>query len=181
MAAVKAEYLPHYTYEDYAQWEGDWELIYGVPYAMAPAPMIKHQKISSKIAYILESQLNICDTCSALVAADWKISDDTVVCPDNLVICHEESHPAYLTKAPGLIFEILSKSTALIDQELKFDIYEREGVAYYVIVDPQIDVAKIYRLNKEGRYIKVADVTDETIPLSLKECTISFDFSKIWT
>ncbi len=34
MGALKAEYLPHYTYDDYIQWKGDWELIYGVPYAM---------------------------------------------------------------------------------------------------------------------------------------------------
>ena len=181
MAALKAEYLPHYTYDDYAQWEGAWELIYGVPYAMAPAPMIKHQRISSKVAYVLESQLNECETCSALVATDWKVSEDTVVCPDNLVICHNETHEAYITKAPQLIFEILSKSTALIDRELKFDIYEREGVAYYVIVDPQNDVAKVYGLNNEGRYKKVADVTDETITFALKNCTIAFDFSKIWT
>ncbi|MEO1923214.1 MAG: Uma2 family endonuclease, partial [Nautiliaceae bacterium] len=27
-----------YTVKDYEQWEGDWELIEGRPYAMAPAP-----------------------------------------------------------------------------------------------------------------------------------------------
>ncbi|SMN00945.1 hypothetical protein SPONN_2055 [uncultured Candidatus Thioglobus sp.] len=25
------EYLPNYTYDDYAQWQGKWELIEGVP------------------------------------------------------------------------------------------------------------------------------------------------------
>ena len=30
------EYLPHYTYEDYCMWEGNWELIDGIPYAMSP-------------------------------------------------------------------------------------------------------------------------------------------------
>jgi len=50
MGVLREEDLPSYTYEDYKLWEGDWELIYGVPYAMAPAPMIKHQAISSKIA-----------------------------------------------------------------------------------------------------------------------------------
>jgi hypothetical protein len=34
-SAVKI--LPYYTYEDYVQWEGKWELIDGIPYAMSPA------------------------------------------------------------------------------------------------------------------------------------------------
>jgi hypothetical protein len=33
--------LPHYTYEEYWLWEGRWELIVGIPYAMIPAPMDK--------------------------------------------------------------------------------------------------------------------------------------------
>ncbi len=37
--------LVRYTYEDYVQWEGDWELIYGQAIAMAPAPMINHQAV----------------------------------------------------------------------------------------------------------------------------------------
>ena len=180
MGALKDEYYPHYTYDDYKIWEGDWELIFGVPYAMAPAPMIKHQKVSNKIARLLDEAMDTCSKCSALVATDWKIAEDTVVCPDNLVICHQESNEAYLTQAPKLIFEILSKSTALKDQGLKFDLYEREGVRYYVIVDPQSEVAKVYERNSEGQYKKVADVTEETITFDLDGCTVDFAFASIW-
>ena len=35
--------LPYYTYEDYCHWEGRWELIDGIPYAMSPAPNPIHQ------------------------------------------------------------------------------------------------------------------------------------------
>ncbi len=38
--------VEYYTYEDYCHWEGKWEMIWGVPLAMAPAPMIKHQSIA---------------------------------------------------------------------------------------------------------------------------------------
>ncbi len=41
--------LPHYTYEDYCQWEGRWELIEGIPYAMSPAPVPGNQWVSSNI------------------------------------------------------------------------------------------------------------------------------------
>ena len=50
MDPIKLEYIPQYTYEEYKTWEGKWELIYGVPYAMSPAPILKHQKIGNKIA-----------------------------------------------------------------------------------------------------------------------------------
>ena len=40
---VVIEDLPHYSYDDYKIWEGDWELIRGIPYAMAPAASWWHQ------------------------------------------------------------------------------------------------------------------------------------------
>ena len=103
MSALKKEYFPSYTYSDYQQWEGDWELIYGIPYAMAPAPMIKHQAISNRIARFLDEALEECTVCQALLPIDWKIDDITVVQPDNLVICHKPLNEAYIKKAPKII------------------------------------------------------------------------------
>ncbi|PHS41015.1 MAG: hypothetical protein COB07_03205 [Sulfurovum sp.] len=179
MSAIKKEYLPNYTYDDYILWEGNWELIYGVPYAMAPAPMIKHQEISNKIAWQLQEVLKECKVCQALLPIDWKIDDDTVVQPDNLIICHRPQEEAYINKAPRVIFEILSKSTASVDKNLKYELYEQEGVNYYIIVDPKENIAKVYRL-KEGRYIKVCDAYEDSVDFDLKECAFTFDFSKIW-
>ncbi|HJY21679.1 MAG TPA: hypothetical protein VJ279_02270 [Hanamia sp.] len=34
MSAVKIQ--PYYTYKDYCAWEGRWELIDGIPFAMSP-------------------------------------------------------------------------------------------------------------------------------------------------
>ena len=42
--------IPHYTYEDYCRWEGQWELIDGIPYAMSPAPRPEHQAIATNLA-----------------------------------------------------------------------------------------------------------------------------------
>ena len=179
MSAIKKEYLPNYTYDDYKKWEGNWELIYGVPYAMAPAPMIKHQSISNKIAWQLQNILQECEVCQALLPIDWKIDDSTIVQPDNLIICHTPQNEAYISKAPKVIFEILSKSTATVDKNLKYELYEKEGVNYYIIVDPKESIAKVYEL-KEGRYIKVCDASDERIDFDLNECAFTFDFAKIW-
>ena len=57
MGARKLEYLPYYTYEDYKEWEGDWELIEGVPYAMAPSPMKTHQALAYEIAFHLRKEV----------------------------------------------------------------------------------------------------------------------------
>ncbi len=179
MSAIKKEYLPNYTYDDYKNWEGNWELIYGVPYAMAPAPMIKHQAISNKIARYLDEYLQECKSCQALLPIDWKIDESTVVQPDNLVICHTPQEEAYIKKAPKVIFEILSKSTATVDKNLKYELYEKEGVDYYIIVDPKETIAKVYRL-KEGRYIKLCDAYEDRVDFELKECSFTFDFAKIW-
>jgi len=179
MGAVKKEFLPNYTYDEYKKWEGNWELIYGVPYAMAPAPMIKHQAISNKIARYLDESLQECKACQALLPINWKIDESTVVQPDNLVICHTPLDEAYIKKAPKVIFEILSKSTAAVDRNLKYELYEKEGVSYYIIVDPHDSIAKVYEL-KEGRYIKVCDAHEESVDLDLNVCAFTFDFSKIW-
>ena len=41
--------LPHYTYSDYLNWEGQWELIEGIPYAMNPLPIPKHLRIAGRL------------------------------------------------------------------------------------------------------------------------------------
>jgi len=180
MGALKEEYYPSYTYEDYKIWEGEWELINGIPYAMAPAPMIRHQKISSRIAWQLEEKLSECEVCQSLLPIDWKINEDTIVEPDNLVICYEPDKEAYITKAPEIIFEILSKSTAKKDKTLKYDLYEQEGVAYYIIVNPDESIAKVYGRNSDGKYMKLCDARKETVTFKTDKCQFTFDFSKIW-
>ena len=179
MGALELDFIPSYTYEEYKNWEGKWEIINGVAYAMSPAPMIKHQSISAKIARYLDEALEGCEFCQALLPIDWKIDENTVVQPDNLVICHIPQNEAYIQQAPEIIFEVLSKSTASKDTHLKYEIYEREGVNYYITVNPDGEVAKIYRL-KEGRYIKVCDTHDASVKFELEKCSIDFDFSKIW-
>jgi len=41
--------LPHYTYQDYIQWEGKWELIDGIPHSMSPALTPQHQLIANNL------------------------------------------------------------------------------------------------------------------------------------
>jgi hypothetical protein len=58
MCPIKA--IEHYTYDDYCQWEGQWELIEGVPLAMRPSPVISHQAISARILTELMNSIGDC-------------------------------------------------------------------------------------------------------------------------
>jgi len=178
MGNIDIENLPHYTYDDYLLWEGRWEIIGGIPYAMTPAPTVEHQRISQNVARNLAEALDNCEQCYALLPVDWKISEDTVVQPDNLVVCYSPEGE-YLTKAPTLIFEILSKTSAKKDRNIKYDIYEREGVKYYVIVDPAERIAKVYELTS-GKYRKLTDAGNDVVAFDLGLCKIQVNFGKIW-
>ncbi len=177
MGAVKLEYLPYYTYADYQLFEGDWELIDGLAYAMAPAPVITHQIVSKNILKQLDSLFEECSKCLVVHEADWQVSDDTVVRPDVLMICKEVDE--HIVKTPEIIFEVISPSTAKRDERQKFELYEQEGVLYYILVYPKMRVAKMYRLYK-GRLIKEGDFENEQHPFEVKGCQKDFDFSKIW-
>lgn len=179
MGVPHLEDLPHYTWKDYQAWEGLWEIINGVPYAMTPAPTIKNQRISAKITACLENLLADCDNCVVLLPVDWKISDDTVVQPDNSIVCGASAGSAFLDTAPTVIFEILSSSTEKKDKTTKFHLYESNNVKYYCLVDPEEEEVTVYQL-KNNRYQKIAEGHAPLISLDLTVCVIRFNFNKIW-
>lgn len=178
-AALKMEDLPHYTYDDYVQWEGRWELIQGIPYAMVPAPALKHQLIAGKINRQLGNLLENCEKCEVFLPVDWPITDDTVVQPDVLVVCGEYMGVIKLEKTPVLVFEILSPSTSKKDRYLKYRLYEYAGVKYYCIVDPETNSAEVYVLQKE-KYTREETFKEGRIFFDLGPCQIEFDFGKVF-
>ena len=179
LTALKIEDLPHYTYDDYAQWEGRWEIISGVPYAMTPAPNLKHQHISQKIAAHLENLLKNCKYCHALLPVDWKINEETVIQPDNIVVCGQNLDEKYLTITPVLVFEILSATTSRKDRVLKYRLYQAAGVKYYCIVDPETKSAEVFRL-VEQRFEESKDFQGNKIIFDLGPCTIPFEFGEVF-
>ncbi len=171
------KYPPKYTVKDYEKWEGEWELIEGVPYALA-SPTFEHQRIVLKIARFLDEQLEEkCPECTVGIDTDYVIDEHTVVRPDVFVVC--EKIKGKILKPPRVIFEVVSESTSEKDEKLKYELYEREGVEYYVIVFPELRKAKVYKL-REGKYVKVRDVCEDVMEIDLEDCKIYLDFSRIW-
>jgi len=176
MGLVKEEYHPHYKYDDYKEWEGNWELIDGVAYAMAPSPMFSHQAISMLLGTTLMDSLKDCKNCMVLSEMDYKLADDTILRPDIALVCGQKSG-AYIKKAPELIVEIVSKSSAVRDEKIKHQLYQNEKVKYYVLLYPEDLKAKIYKL-QNGKYEKVVDLLNGSFDFENIECnaTIDFDF-----
>ena len=170
--------IEYYTYNDYKLWKGDWELIDGIPLAMSPAPLRKHQLLASELIYHFRNQLDDCLECEVLGEIDYKVSDDTILRPDIVLTCGE-TNEAYLTKAPEIVVEIISKSTAKRDEKYKFKIYEAEKVKYYVLVYPEDLKAKIYRLDKK-KYDKEGDFLQEKYRFEETTCNIELDFKKVF-
>lgn len=172
------KYIPHYTVQDYMRWEGDWELIEGIPVAMTPSAGFTHQRICSLIHYELMEALKDCKNCLALYELDWIVSEDTVLRPDIMVICSEPDGE-YITTAPEVIFEVVSRQTLQKDQTVKYEIYEKEGVRYYVIVYPERTSATVYK-NMNNKFTKLTEARGDKIRFELGDCAFLFDFSVIF-
>jgi Uma2 family endonuclease len=71
---MKTPDLNHkYTFRDWLEWEGRWELIDGSPYNMTPAPSWHHQYIVSELYFALRTYFgNLSGCTSDSHAAAWK-------------------------------------------------------------------------------------------------------------
>lgn len=152
-----------YTYADYLNWPGDekWEIIYGEPHAMSPAPSTAHQAILGELFYQFRNYFKN-RSCQVFVAPfDVRLpleneSDEdikSVVQPDISIICDKSKIDSKGCKgAPDLIVEIVSSSTFRKDVKDKFSLYEKSGVKEYWLVYPNEKTVMVYTLGESGKY-----------------------------
>ena len=166
-----------YTYQDYLMWKGDWELVNGYPYAMAPSPIRSHQWFSNKFTQRFSNKLEenqiVCN-CQVYSELDWVIDQDTVVRPDCMIVCGNFTED-YLTRKPVLIAEISSQSTKLRDRNTKYNLYQMQGVKYYIIADTEKKTVEVFELAGNSYSQKI----NSTFQLTT-ECTIDFDVYNLW-
>jgi Uma2 family endonuclease len=173
-----AKIFPHYTYREWEQWDGQWELIEGIPFAMSPMPVPKHQRIAAGISSEFRMQMKQCKNCSVYLPIDYRITEDTILEPDMLIVCGEITKK-YLDFPPALVVEILSPSTALKDRHTKFYLYEQQGVKYYLIVDDDQEFIEVYELI-DGSYKLIQTGKDFSHHFSFDLCSVTIDFKEIW-
>ena len=168
-----------YTYADYCKWDDDerWELIDGIPYAMA-APTRTHQGISGRI-YLQIAQFLRGKACEVYYAPfDVRLNaetfNNTVVQPDIVVFCDESKmDDKGGIGAPEMVVEILSPSSASHDTIRKYMLYMKTGVQEYWIVDPVSQTVVVHML-EDGTYRgRVFEKTDVVPVAVLEGCVVN--------
>ncbi len=163
-------YPVRYTVEDWKHWQGDWELIEGVPYAMASPRPINQAILSNLVWAIKSALLENCPDCMVYAELDWYISYDTVIRPDIMVLCGEI--PERVETPPHMVIEIVSTSSRQMDEGLKFELCEKEGVKYFVLVYPDEKAVKVFELSN-GKYVE-----KHSMKFSLGGCELEIDLTK---
>lgn len=164
------------TYDDFVLFPDDGqrhELIDGEHY-VTPSPNLKHQRVSGNLHLLIGAWLEDHPIGKIFYAPlDVVFSHFDVVEPDLLYLSNERlatvGTPQHLRGAPELVIEIGSPSTRRRDETIKRRLYERSGVTEYWVVDPELDIVRIYRSAGErfGRPIEWSREANDRIATSL--------------
>jgi Uma2 family endonuclease len=167
-----------FTYDDFVNFPDDGkrhELIDGEHY-VTPSPNTKHQAVSLKLTVALAVYLERHPIGVVFTAPfDVVFSHFDVVEPDLLYISRERREvltDKHVRGVPDLVVEILSPGSRKTDTVTKLKLYQRFGVQEYWVVDPELEVVKVYR-RQEGRFAPAIELTAEggdalTTPLLLE-------------
>jgi Uma2 family endonuclease len=165
MPTARAEPI-RYTYEDYLDFPDDGrrhELIDG-EHVVTPAPVRRHQKLSGRLMFALETWLRAHPSGEVYAAPlDVVLSDADVVEPDILFVSNERADilGKWVHGAPDLVVEILSPGTRRTDEVTKRRLYDRVNVREYWIVDGEIDAVKVDRRQEDASFPQVAELSRE--------------------
>ncbi|MDQ6904354.1 MAG: Uma2 family endonuclease, partial [Bacteroidota bacterium] len=144
-----------------------------------PTPVPPHQRAAAELIteFTLALRKSNCKKCKVYDFLDYKITDDTILVPDILVICGAVTKK-YVDFPPSLVIEILSPSTALRDRHTKYELYQQQGVKYYLIVDVDKKNIEVYMLQDEQYSLQ--PMNGSYIFQFNDNCSISPDMSTIF-
>ena len=164
-AAMRPSHLK-LTIEDYELFPDDGqrhELIDG-EHVVTAAPVVHHQRVLVRLVSLLHVFVEEHGLGEVLPApTDVVLSRHDVLQPDVLFVSSARS--AIVTRriegAPDLAVEVLSPSSRRTDEVLKRRRYETFAVAELWIVDPEIDVVRVYRRESSERFGRPAELAAE--------------------
>ena len=175
-APRKADPRLKLTYDDFLLFPDDGkrhELIDGEHY-VTPSPNLRHQAISGRLHLLIGTWLRDHPLGRIFFAPlDVLFSRFDVVEPDLLYVSNERAPDLlsgqYVTGAPDLVIEIGSPSTRSRDETIKRRLYERSHVTEYWVVDPEIDVIRVYRRKGESfaRPIELSEEANDILTSAL--------------
>jgi Uma2 family endonuclease len=156
------------TYDDFVLFPDDGkrhELIDGEHY-VTPSPNMRHQRISGDLHGFLWTYLEA-HRVGQLFSAPFDVvfSHFDVVEPDLLYMSNETAArvltPQNVRGTPDLVVEIGSPGTRKRDETIKRRLYERSGVSEYWVVDPDVDVVRVFR-DEAGRFGQAVELSLES-------------------
>ena len=146
----------HFTYEDLLHTPDNgkrYEVLEG-DLVVSPAPKTKHQRVVHRLHTYLTrweeagyGSVYPAPTDVVLSARDVVEPDLLFVARDRLSIITEDN----VQGAPDLVVEIISEGSRKRDVITKRGIYERYGVRFYWLVDPEEETVRVFEL-KDGAY-----------------------------
>ena len=121
---------------------------------VTPTPTRRHQIVLLHLYDALRPLLTRPDRGVLMIAEAGVEFPDTRegVRPDLVFVSNERRGiigDAALRGAPDLVIEILSPSTASRDRTIKVELYERQGVREYWIVDPVAKAVDVWRFGDD--------------------------------
>ena len=180
----KAKRQGEYTAEDYYGLPDDQncELIDGVLYDMS-GPDFNHQTAVEFIGDVLRNHVkkNGRPCLVRAVAQDIKVSKDnrTIVQPDVFVLCDRSKITRqWISGAPDLVVEVLSKSTRKKDCTVKLDKYRDSGVREYWIVDLEDELVRVYDFKKNEYFPVTYDFT-QSVPVAIWDGKCRVDLAQL--
>jgi Uma2 family endonuclease len=127
---------------------------------------VPHQWASTQLVTVLTSA---CPSAFRVFHAplDVRLSDDTVVQPDVVVMRVGDARDRRLSGVPVLAVELLSDSSRRYDLLLKHSRYERAAIPSYWVVDPDTLEITVWELGDAGTSTEVARELVEQRPLAV--------------
>ncbi len=155
------------TYDDFLLFPDDGkrhELIDGEHY-VTPSPNIRHQRISRRLLVLIDVWLQEHPHGEVFYAPlDVRFSMFDVVEPDLLYVSNERAAALFagphVTGSPDIVVEIGSPGTRQRDETIKRRLYERSNVREYWVVDPGIDVIRVYTRDRD-RFARRVELSRE--------------------
>ncbi len=152
-----------------------------------PRPAPKHARAASVIGAKLLGEF---DTRLGGEYGDWWILDEPechlaedIVVPDiagwRKTTMPELPESAWFPLRPDWVCEVLSPATAKYDRGVKQEVYAREGVGYYWLVDPLEKMIEVFELQND-RWVLLEVVSDNTVVRLTPFETMPFDLATLW-
>lgn len=143
--------MPAYDFRD------DYEIIEGVEF-MAPSPGWGHVNVTANLVTIINSYTRV-NKLGVAVADNFDVHfpDGNLFRPDFIFVSADKAKILFQDKnttlhgVPDMVAEIFSRSTMKRDIEIKKDVYERNGVKEYWMINPWQESVAVCLL-RDGKY-----------------------------